>query len=959
MNLFELFNPNENILREGIDHPEDLIISSGSAGADRVLKDLASLEKSPDTVTVKWDGFPAVVFGRDQAGKLVFMDKHMYEKVVAGKMEFVSIKDYDAERGVNRASLWEAESVLRPALEKIVPAGKDKFWMGDLMWTGTPPTSNGKFVFKPNTVEYRVGIDGELGERISRSVGGIAVHTYIPGLGQSDQPLIGLKGLPEDGGITFLVGEMKDKPRVLINKDLLANTQKVINDNRQAVDTFIDQLTAMKGKSVITAMGPFITRMLEENDIQGDIVPRFLEFLKERLTPAAASKMLGANNDGWLYSEGSAGLMGIWSMWASITDLKIHIKQQIDTQQQGSQVQAVTDGLDAHEGYVFGAGKDKLKLVDRLGFSRANFAKHKVPDEEIAQKSKMPLASFCFGRMNPPTKGHELVMQKTIEVGGENAFIFLSNSVDPAENPIDPKTKAAFISKMYPNFAGHIVTDYVQGPIYAANWLYDKGFRNMAFIAGSDRLGKEKGSIEKLLNGWNSGPVRSTDNARGAQGREHVVMQYVSSGDRDPDAEGVTGYSGSKARAAAAASNEKQFQQFTGVGPDTVVNGKTLYQATREGMGIKDQHPQQAAPVKQPAPTAPSQQVIGKEPKVPGKAPMKTKQADLVESILRDKEDYVAKRKALQDIQMNPETANDPELRKELIKRKHELEREAKKMGIISEAIIRTIVDEENFGVNSKRPVRDGSRPERGHEPKKRYVTDRKTGKQYDPDEEFDKLKNSDEFKAQMNRMATKEGAGISKKKENQFHLNLDKLVHRTFGPSSDEVDENNAETQKGPGYDARYDPTLDPMYKDYWDKRGKTAPQPPAHVKGNEQKLGQWMQQQYNVDQDNPASQQTELDEAPIEMDPQNPNDPMVMPPGLNPGKLSYRKQRAAAQLADLARMASQANEKNSAIMWDSIVKHFPELETNIRSIQHGMQELEARRRKGGTASKGIQKQL
>ena len=593
--------------------------------------------------------------------------------------------------------------------------------MGDLMWTGTPPTDNGYFVFKPNTVEYRVKIDDTpgrgdtLSDNIARSVGGIAVHTFISGLGQADQPLVGLKGLEENGGVTFLVGEMKDKPRVAINKDMLGSTQQVINANRQAVDKFISDLTAMKGKSVITAMGPFITRMLEENDIQGDIVPRFLDFLGERLTESAKAKMLGANKDGWLYQEdgGAPGLLGIWTMWASITELKLHVKQQIDTQQQGSEVIAVTDGTNAHEGYVFGAGKDKLKLVDRLGFSRANFSKHKVSDEEIAQKSQMPLASFCFGRMNPPTKGHELVMRKTIETGGENAFIFLSNSVDPSENPIDPKTKAEFISTIYPEFASHIVTDYVQGPIYAANWLYSKGFRNMAFVAGSDRLGKEKGSIEKLLNSWNSGPVRSTDPA-GA--REHVVMQYVSSGDRDPDAEGVTGYSGSKARAAAAAGNEQQFQQFTGVGPDVVVNGKTLYQATRDGMGIKDQQPQKPAPVKkQPAPSAPSQQVIGKEPKVPGKAPMKTKQADLVESVLRDKDDYVAKRKALQDIQMNPETAKDPELAKEVIRRKHALEREAKKNGIIAESIMRTLIDldEDNFGTSIKRPSRPGSRPTR------------------------------------------------------------------------------------------------------------------------------------------------------------------------------------------------------------------------------------------------------
>jgi len=65
---------------------------------------------------------------------------------------------------------------------------------------------------------------------------------------------------------------------------------------------------------------------------------------------------------------------------------------------------------------------------------------------------------------------------------------------------------------------------------------------------------------------------------------------------------------------------------------------------------------------------------------------------------------------------------------------------------------------EANIGTNPKRPARTGSRPERGHEPQKRYVTDRKTGKQYDPDEEFSKMMNSPEFQSQMKRMAQREG---------------------------------------------------------------------------------------------------------------------------------------------------------------------------------------------------------
>ena len=610
MNLFEMIAPvKKTVVLEGIDHPEDLIIKDGAAGAERVARELAGLSKNTETVTIKWDGFPAVVFGRDKSGALVFMDKHMYEKVANGKMDFTTIRAYDEERGANRASLWEHEAVLRPVLEKIVPGIKDQYFMGDLMWTGTPSTKDGFFVFKPNTVEYRVEIAGELGDRISKSVGGIAVHTIISGLGSADKPLVGLKGLPENGGITFLVGEIKNKPKVSVNKDLLAQTNTIIQQNKSAVEKFMTDLTAIKGKAVLTAMGPFITSMLEEDDVQTNIVPRFMEFLKNRLTDSMAVKMLGTKQDGWLYQQdgGAPGLLGVWSMWAAVTELKLHIKRQIDTQLQGSEVVAITDGNTAHEGYVFGTGKDKLKLIDRLGFSKANFAKHRVPDEEVAAKSKMPMAAFCFGRMNPPTIGHKLVMEKTVATGGTNSYIFLSNSNKAPDDPLDPATKAEFIKKIYPQFAKNIVTDYVQGPIYAANWLYDKGFRHMTFIGGSDRLGKGAGSIEKLLNGWNSGPVRTTDNARGANGREHVVLKFVSSGERDGDTNNVSGISGSLARKYATEGNEQGFQKATGVNSNIQVNGKSLYQATREGLGIQEPAAEpapQQQPAAQPAPVA-------------------------------------------------------------------------------------------------------------------------------------------------------------------------------------------------------------------------------------------------------------------------------------------------------------------------------------------------------------------
>ena len=616
MRLFEIFNQSDKfplhaapkVLTEGIPHAEDLIIDDGAAGAERAVAELKGLGKNTDTVTVKWDGFPAVVFGRDAAGQIVFVDKHMYDKVSKGKMEFMSIAAYDEQRGSNRNDLWDKEGIIRPLLEKIVPMVKDQYWMGDLMWSHTPATKDGFYVFKPNTVEYKVKIDSPLGDKITKSAGGIAVHTFINGLGQGDVPLVGLRGLKEKAGITFLVGEMTEKPKVAVDKRVLGEAETVIRQHKKAVTKFMADVTAMKGKSIITAMSPFITRMLEENDVSADIVPRFLNFLRERFADnkVVTAKFLGANNDGWLYQEdgGAPGLLGLWSMWAAVTDLKLHIKQQIDSQQQNSEIIATTDGATAHEGYVFGAGRDKLKLIDRLGFSKANFAKHRVSDDEVAAKQKMPLAAFCFGRMNPPTLGHNLVMAKTVATGGKNSYIFLSNSNKAPDDPLDPATKAAFIKAIYPKYASRIVSDPVQGPIYAANWLYDKGFRNIAFIGGSDRLGNSAGSIEKLLTGWNSGSVRTTDNARGPTGREHVHLTFVSSGDRDPDAGGLAGISGSLARKLATAGDEAGFQKATGVGPNIKVGGKTLYQATRDGMGIADEPAAPALPVKPVKPVA-------------------------------------------------------------------------------------------------------------------------------------------------------------------------------------------------------------------------------------------------------------------------------------------------------------------------------------------------------------------
>jgi hypothetical protein len=72
-----------------------------------------------------------------------------------------------------------------------------------------------------------------------------------------------------------------------------------------------------------------------------------------------------------------------------------------------------------------------------------------------------------------------------------------------------------------------------------------------------------------------------------------VVLNFVSSGSRDPDATDISGISGTLARRFAATGDEQAFEKATGVGSNILVQGQTLYQATRQGLGI-------AEPVQEP-----------------------------------------------------------------------------------------------------------------------------------------------------------------------------------------------------------------------------------------------------------------------------------------------------------------------------------------------------------------------
>jgi hypothetical protein len=182
--------------------------------------------------------------------------------------------------------------------------------------------------------------------------------------------------------------------------------------------------------------------------------------------------------------------------------------------------------------------------------------------------------TFCFGRMNPPTIGHEQVF-KTMAGQGGDYKIFVSQSQDKKDNPLDYATKIKFIKAIHKQYADAVVADSsLNTVVKVASYLYDLGYRNATFVAGSDRLD----SFKKLLSQYN-----------GVEGKAHGyykfdVLDFASAGERDPDSEGVSGVSASKARAAAATNDLEAFKAATGAGE---IAGR-MFAAVRQGMGINE-----------------------------------------------------------------------------------------------------------------------------------------------------------------------------------------------------------------------------------------------------------------------------------------------------------------------------------------------------------------------------------
>ena len=286
----------------------------------------------------------------------------------------------------------------------------------------------------------------------------------------------------------------------------------------------------------------------------------FLEFISEAATSQASSqaKKLNLKSDGhggWLDSRGK--------FVAKTEGGKLKFYNQRDKAADEGPVQQMA----------------KRRADDNLAGAPlqkkpAPTPKAKAKPQAAAEpkKSGGDQLTIAFGRFNPPTAGHEKLLQaaKKAAAGGD-LKIYPSRTQDNNKNPIDPDMKVSYMRKMFPDFEENIVNDPEMRSIFnVLTTASEEGYKSINIVVGADRLGE----FENLAMKYNGDLY------------DFEEIKTISAGPREDDAEGIEGVSSSKQRKAVM---DDDYQAFKKGLPKSVddADGQALFDAVRTGMKRK------------------------------------------------------------------------------------------------------------------------------------------------------------------------------------------------------------------------------------------------------------------------------------------------------------------------------------------------------------------------------------
>jgi len=351
-----------------IQHLEDLVLGldgpSGSEGGKIAIAKLHQIETSPSSISIKWDGSPAVIFGRNENGEFVLTDKSGFgAKGYNGRVTssddleqmFLNrakgeIEDSRREFATQMKNIWDK-------VESVIPEDFRGYLHGDLLWFSTPPSQDGRLIFKPNTTTYSVNEKSEIGQKIARSDVGIVVHQSID--------LEGNKSSVDMGqlrdGRTFIMPPVYVTTSPGVDLPEVDRLESYLKSNANAIDKLLAVPAELKMTDFRNILYTYINNSTKAGNLD-NLGNNFSEWVE-------ASKLSGPKKERVIQytQENSDGFEAIFTFIKGVMTTKNKIITALDSQP--ADIEASTNGERGGEGYVI--DKD-VKLVNRAGFTAAN-----------------------------------------------------------------------------------------------------------------------------------------------------------------------------------------------------------------------------------------------------------------------------------------------------------------------------------------------------------------------------------------------------------------------------------------------------------------------------------------------------------------------------------------------------------------------------------------------------------
>jgi len=361
-----IVNQGMSVIVEGakdarIEHLEDLVFERGTRGIREAVEIMQhASENTRGTTTVKWDGKPAIMFGRKSDGTFVLTDKSGFGAKgydgLATSPEH--IQRMMAMRKGDRTELVAIYQKLFPLLRAATPENMRGYIQGDLLYTTAPSEVSGAYVFKPNFVEYKIPANSKLGQRIGNSEVGVAIHTRFKDP-ESAPEAIKKVTLEPVAGLLMIEPSVKDIQNVELNAKLIKQLSQIISTYGKAIDGLFNpsDLRAAGITDLPQLCKRYINSRITSN--YDNLLNGFGDWLQSNVTPRKFNNIAE-----YLQSPRSNmdGITAAFSAFLLLHDIKTDMLRQLDLQQPGQ------------EGWVLATPAGRAKLVNRFGFSAGNRA---------------------------------------------------------------------------------------------------------------------------------------------------------------------------------------------------------------------------------------------------------------------------------------------------------------------------------------------------------------------------------------------------------------------------------------------------------------------------------------------------------------------------------------------------------------------------------------------------------